>query len=151
MRRIGILVSALLGLAVAGCGGAGGAGSSLGVGAFNPFSGGDAAFGPEMMGGCVPAATLVNQAGGILGHKINCQAVDTRGDPADAVPAASKMLATTTNLVGILGPSADEAQATVPVINAAPVPMFADTGEAAFDRSKYPFFYRLTPADDVKG
>ena len=87
----------------------------------------------------------------MLGHKINCQAVDTRGDPADAVPAASKMLATTTNLVGLLGPSADEAQATVPVINAAKIPMFADTGEAAFDRSKYTYFYRLTPADDVKG
>ncbi len=151
MRRIGIFVSALLALAVAGCGGQGGAGSSLVVGAFNPFSGGDAAFGPEMMGGCVPAATLVNQAGGILGHKISCQAVDTRGDPADAVPAASKMLATTTNLVGILGPSADEAQATVPVIDAAKIPMFADTGEAAFDRSKYSYFYRLTPGDDVKG
>jgi ABC-type branched-subunit amino acid transport system substrate-binding protein len=29
--------------------------------------------------------------------------------------------------------------------------MFADTGEAAFDKSKYRYFYRLTPADDVKG
>jgi branched-chain amino acid transport system substrate-binding protein len=82
---------------------------------------------------------------------MSCNAVDTRGDPADAVPAASKMLATTTNLVGVLGPSADEAQATVPVINASKVPMFADTGEAAFDHSKYTYFYRLTPADDVKG
>jgi ABC-type branched-subunit amino acid transport system substrate-binding protein len=61
------------------------------------------------------------------------------------------MLATTTNLVGILGPSADEAQATVPVINTAKIPMFADTGEAAFDHSKFTYFYRLTPADDVKG
>jgi ABC-type branched-subunit amino acid transport system substrate-binding protein len=51
----------------------------------------------------------------------------------------------------VLGPSADEAQATVPVINASKIPMFADTGEAAFDHSKYAYFYRLTPADDVKG
>ncbi len=150
MKRLGILVGALVIVGLAGCGGSSSKGPLV-VAAFNPFSGGDASFGTEMMGGCVPAVRLINQAGGVLGHKVNCQAVDTRGDPADAVPAASKMIATTTNLVGVLGPSADEAQATVPVMNAAPVPMFADTGEAAFDRSKYPYFYRLTPADDVKG
>jgi ABC-type branched-subunit amino acid transport system substrate-binding protein len=150
MKRLVILVGAVLMAGVAGCGGSG-SGGSLVVGAFNPFSGADASFGPEMMGGCAPAVRLINQAGGVLGQKVNCQAVDTRGDPADAVPAASKMVATTTNLIGVLGPSADEAQATVPVINTANIPMFADTGEAAFDRSKYPYFYRLTPADDVKG
>ncbi len=150
MKRLGILGIALVAIVLGGCGGSGGKGSLV-IGAFNPFSGGDAAFGPEMMGGCVPAVRLINQDGGVLGHKMNCQAVDTRGDPADAVPAASKMLATTSNLVAVLGPSADEAQATVPVIDAAHIPMFADTGEAAFDHSKYTYFYRLTPADDVKG
>jgi branched-chain amino acid transport system substrate-binding protein len=150
MKRLGILGVALIAVVLGGCGGSGGSGALV-IGAFNPFSGGDADFGPEMMGGCVPAVQLINQAGGVMGHKMKCDAVDTRGDPADAVPAASKMLATTSNLVGILGPSADEAQATVPVIDAAHIPMFADTGEAAFDHSKYTYFYRLTPADDVKG
>jgi branched-chain amino acid transport system substrate-binding protein len=149
MRSIRLLCLGLVVFATA-CGGGSGSGS-LAIGNFNPFSGGDADFGPEMMGGCVPAARLINDAGGVLGHNLKCNAVDTRGDPADAVPAASKMLATTSNLVGVLGPSADEAQATVPVIDAAKVPMFADTGEAAFDHSKYAYFYRLTPADDVKG
>lgn len=145
-------VAILLGIGIgSGRGEAAPAGGTLSVGAFNPFSGGDADFGPEMMGGCIPAIRLINEAGGVLGDTMSCVAVDTRGDPADAVPAAGKMLATTSNLVGVLGPSADEAQATVPVINAAKVPMFADTGEAAFDQSKYAYFYRLTPADDVKG
>jgi ABC-type branched-subunit amino acid transport system substrate-binding protein len=151
MLRVGILIGAISAIMLTGCGGTGGAGSTLAVGAFNPFSGGDASFGPEMMGGCIPAVNLINQVGGVVGHKMSCQAVDTRGDPADAVPAATKMIATTTNLVGVLGPSADEADATVPVLNAAKIPMFADTGEAAFDHSKYSYFYRLTPADDVKG
>ncbi len=150
MKRLGILGGALLVAVLSGCGGSSSSGSLV-VGAFNPFSGADASFGPEMIGGCQPAVRLINQAGGVLGHKVNCQAVDTRGDPADAVPAASKMLATTTNLVGLLGPSADEALATVPVINTAKIPMFADSGQAAFDRSSYTYFYRLTPADDVKG
>jgi branched-chain amino acid transport system substrate-binding protein len=142
--------------ALAGCGGAGGSGSGsssggLVVGAFNPFTGADASFGPEMMAGCIPAVRLINQAGGVMGHKVSCAATDTRGDPADAVPAATKLVATTSNLIGVLGPSADEADATVPVFNTSKIPMFADTGEASFDHSKYPYFYRLTPADDVKG
>ncbi len=154
MKRLrGLACVLAMGLAVVGLAACGGSGSSgpLVVGAFNPFSGADASFGPEMMGGCTPAVNLINKSGGVLGHKMNCLAVDTRGDPADAVPAASKMIATSTNLVGVLGPSADEAQATVPVINTAKIPMFADTGEAAFDHSKYSYFYRLTPADDQKG
>ena len=114
---------------------------------FNPFTGPDASFGPEMSAGCAPAVRLINEAGGILGHQVQCSTVDTRGDPADAVPAAQKMLATTENLVGLNGPSSDEALATVPLINRAHIPMFADTGLSAFDRNPYEYFWRLTPPD----
>lgn len=124
---------------------------TLSFAAFNPFTGPDASFGPEIMGGCVPAANLINQAGGVLGHQIQCIAVDTRGDAADAVPAAQKMLATTPNLVGVLGPGSDEALATVPLINRAHVSMNADSGQAAFDKNTYPYFWRLTPPDDAAG
>jgi ABC-type branched-subunit amino acid transport system substrate-binding protein len=118
---------------------------------FNPFTGPDASFGPEMAAGCIPAANTINQAGGVLGHQVQCIAVDTRGDPADAVPAAQKMIATTDNLMGMNGPSSDEALATVPIINRAGIPMFGDTGQAAFDKSTYKYFYRLTPPDDAAG
>jgi len=118
---------------------------------FNPFTGPDASFGPEMAAGCITASALINQAGGVLGHQTACITVDTRGDPADAVPAAQKMLATTTNLVGMNGPSSDEALATVPIIDRAHIPMFADSGQAAFDHSNYQYFYRLTPPDDAAG
>ncbi len=124
---------------------------TLSFASFNPFTGPDASFGPEMMAGCVPAANLINAAGGVLGHQIQCVAVDTRGDPADAVPAAQKMLATTSNLIGMNGPSSDEALATVPIINRAQVPMFADSGQKAFDKTTYSYFYRLTPPDDAAG
>jgi ABC-type branched-subunit amino acid transport system substrate-binding protein len=129
----------------------GGGSSTLVVGEFNPFSGPDAAFGPEMVGGCVPAVRLINTDGGVLGHQLSCVQEDTRGDPADAVPAAQKMMATETSLIGVLGPSSDEALATVPLLNQGNVPMFADTGQAAFDHSHYAYFWRVTPADDVKG
>ena len=125
--------------------------STLTVAAFNPFTGPDASFGPEMMAGCQAAATAINAAGGVLSHKVACTSVDTHGDPADAVTAAAKMLATTPHLLGVLGPSSDEADATAPLINAAKVPMFADTGEASFDHNKLPYFWRMIPADDVRG
>jgi ABC-type branched-subunit amino acid transport system substrate-binding protein len=125
--------------------------STLAVGEFNPFTGPDAAFGPEMVGGCIPAIRLINANGGVLGHPMSCVQEDTRGDPADAVPAAQKMMATETSLVGVLGPSSDEALATVPLLNTGHVPMFVDTGQAAFDHSTYDYFWRITPADDVKG
>ena len=102
------LGAALALLSVAACGSSGGAAAStLVVGEFNPFTGPDAAFGPEMNGGCVPAIRLINADGGVLGHHMSCVQEDTRGDPADAVPAAQKMMATETALVGVLGPSSD--------------------------------------------
>ena len=125
--------------------------STLTVAAFNPFSGPDASFGPEMWAGCQAAATAINAAGGVLTHKVACTSVDTQGNPADAVTAAAKMLATTPHLLGVLGPSSDEADATAPLINAAKIPMFADTGESSFDHNKLQYFWRLVPADDVRG
>lgn len=125
--------------------------STIVIGNFNPFSGADASFGPEMVAGCQPAVRLINAAGGVFHHKFSCVEFDTRGDPADAVPAANKMIATNSSLGGILGPSADEALATVPILNQAKVPMFVDTGQAFFDKSGYKYLWRLTPGDDVKG
>jgi branched-chain amino acid transport system substrate-binding protein len=116
---------------------------------FNPFTGPDASFGPEMTAGCAPAVRVINQAGGVLGHQVQCSRVDTGGDPADAVLAAEKMLATTENLVGLNGPSSDEALATVPIINRGHIPMFADTGLSAYDHNPYEYFWRLTPPDDA--
>ena len=57
---------------------------------FNPFTGPDASFGPEMQAGCIVAVHLINKSGGVLGHQAQCVTVDTRGDPADAVPAAMR-------------------------------------------------------------
>jgi ABC-type branched-subunit amino acid transport system substrate-binding protein len=125
--------------------------STLTVLAFNPFTGQDQSFGPEMWAGCQAAATAINAAGGVLSHKVACTSVDTEGNPSYAVTAAAKMLASTPHVLGVLGPSSDEADATAPLINAAKVPMFADTGESSFDHNKLPYFWRMVPADDVRG
>lgn len=151
-------------LALAGCGsgsgsassGGSGGGSSAGKGSltfatFQPYSGADASFGPELGAGCPAAIRIINAAGGVSGHTLTCAVVDTRGDPADAVPAAAQMLASTSNLAGILGPSSDEAAATVPRINQAHIPMFGDTGQSLFDHSKYSYFWRIVSPDTATG
>lgn len=125
--------------------------AALTVATFNPFSGSDASFGPTMKDGCDVAAMYINKAGGVLGHNINCTAVDTRGDPADAVPAANKMVATTSHLAMVIGPSSATAASTVPILNQAKVPMFADAGLAEFDQSKFNYFWRLVPPDAADG
>jgi ABC-type branched-subunit amino acid transport system substrate-binding protein len=158
-RSVAILAVLPLFLMLAACGshssaGAGGAGGSgaLTFAVFNPFSGPDASFGPEQLAGCIPAAAAISAAGGILGHKtVTCKTADSRGDPADAVPAAEQLISTTPSLVGVLGPSSDEASATVPLFNRAHIPMFADTGQAVFNHSSFTSFYRITPPDDAVG
>jgi len=53
-------------------------------------------------------------------------------------------------LFGVLGPSSDEADITAPLLNAAKVPMFADTGAASFDHNRLQYFWRMLAADDVR-
>ena len=93
-------------------------GSSLVVADLAPFSGPDAALGPTYLVSCDGATQAINNAGGVLGHKLTCKGVDTRGDPADAVPATRQMFATTPNLALVIGCTSDEAASVVPVINA---------------------------------
>src|SRR6185312_12098042 len=126
--------------------------STLKVAVFNPFSGGsDASFGPEALAGCEAAVAAINAAGGVLTRKVGCTSVDTHANPADGVTGGADMLVTTPHLFGVLGPSSDEADATAPLLNAAKIPMFADTGEASFDHTKLRYFWRMLPADDVRG
>jgi len=124
--------------------------STLTIAAFNPFTGQDASFGPEALSGCQAGAAAVNEAGGVLTHKVACASVDTHGNPADGVTGGAKMLATMSHMFGVLGPSSDEADATAPLLNAAGVPMFADTGASSFDHNKLQYFWRMLAADDVR-
>jgi ABC-type branched-subunit amino acid transport system substrate-binding protein len=124
---------------------------TLQIAQFTSFTGPNANFGPEGQAGCIPAANLINADGGVLGHQVNCLAVDSRGDPADAVPAANQVAAAQPNLVAILGPTSDEADATIPIFNRSKITMFATAGSARYDKSIYKYLWRNTPADDVNG
>ncbi len=112
-----------------------------------PFSGADAALGPIYLVSCDGAANAINQAGGILGHKVTCTTADTRGEPADAVPAVGNLFSTAKNLELVIGCTSDEAASVVPVINQHKTVMFCMTGQSEFDHVAYSYFYRLVPPD----
>src|SRR5580704_14735347 len=73
-------------------------GSPVTVADVAPFSGPDASLGPTYLASCYGATSAINAAGGVNGHPLTCKSVDTRGDPADAVPAVNQMFASTSNL-----------------------------------------------------
>lgn len=112
-----------------------------------PFTGADAALGPNYQVGCLAATHALNAAGGILGHQVTCKIVDTRGDPADAVPATRQMFATTSNLAMVIGVTGDEAASVVPIINSQKTVVFAMTGQSEFDSTHFDYFYRLVAPD----
>jgi ABC-type branched-subunit amino acid transport system substrate-binding protein len=161
--RMAAAAAAVAALVVAGCGsgsasgggsgGSGGAGSTAAKGApltiadVAPFTGTDAALGPTYLVSCDAATNAINGAGGVLGHKLNCKSVDTRGDPADAVPAVRQMYASTSNVGLVIGCTSDEAASVVPVFGANKTVSFCMTGQSEFDHVKFPYFYRLVPPD----
>jgi branched-chain amino acid transport system substrate-binding protein len=122
-------------------------GSTLTIADVAPFTGTDAALGPTYLVSCDGAANAINSAGGVDGHDFACKSVDTRGDPADAVPAVRQMYASTSNLSFVIGCTSDEAASVVPIFNSNKTVSFCMTGQSEFDHVKFPYFYRLVPPD----
>ena len=115
------------------------------------FTGPNSIDGIAAAAGCYPAARVVDESGGVLGHQIQCVPVDTRGDPTDAIPAVEKLIATTSGLVGVAGPESGTAAALVPILTKAHIPMISQNGLSLFDHNTDPYFWRNYPADDVGG
>src|SRR5437879_478266 len=150
--------AAALALVLAACGGSSSSspssgsssapsGATLTVADVAPFSGVDAALGPTYLATCYGATSVIDANGGVLGHKLTCKSVDTRGEPADAVPAVNQLFASTPNLALVIGCTSDEAASVVPVINSHKMAMFCMTGQSEFDHVHFPYFYRLVPPD----
>lgn len=152
LGSLGLAVAAAVSLAACGSGGGSSSGSGLGsgsllVGVLAPFSGADASFGPRYLAGCYAASLSINGAGGIGGRQVSCQQFDTKGEPADAVPAANSMIAGNSNLMGVVGCTSDEASTVVPILDRSHIPMFCMTGQSEFNKTTAKFFHRLVPAD----
>ena len=151
--RIGPAVLSMLAMLVlAACGGGSNTGSGLGtgdllVGVIAPFTGADAGLGPAYYAACLAAAPAINNNGGVGGRQVKCKQFDTRGEPADAVPAANEMIASNSNLMAVVGCTSDEAAAVAPIIDRSHIPMFCMTGQSEFNKTTLKYFHRLVPAD----
>jgi ABC-type branched-subunit amino acid transport system substrate-binding protein len=149
-RTLAAVAAVALACGLAACGSSPASSNSKGSIVFAdvaPFSGPDAALGPIYLVSCEGAVTAINKAGGVLGHTVSCTSADTKGDPADAVPAVGSLLSRTQNLELVIGCTSDEAAAVVPLVNKNKTVMFCMTGQSEFDHVHYPYFYRLVPPD----
>jgi len=134
------------------CGGSSTTGGGLGsgsllVGVIAPFTGADAGLGPAYYAACLAAVKSIDDNGGVGGRQVACQQFDTRGEPADAVPAANQMVAGNSNLMAVVGCTSDEAATVAPIIDRAHIPMFCMTGQSEFNKTNLKYFHRLVPAD----
>jgi len=124
---------------------------SIEIAIFHDYSGPNAAYGPEAGAGCFPAERVINAAGGVLGHQLTCVPTDAKGDPADAVPAANRLIASSSSLVGVLGGGSDDATAVVPLFQQAHIPIFSTTGQSTFSHSTFSYFWRILSPDSAQG
>ncbi|HVD03761.1 MAG TPA: ABC transporter substrate-binding protein [Candidatus Dormibacteraeota bacterium] len=156
MRRALVIPAVGLLTVLAGCGASTPVGTPakpgpINVGVIAPFSGSAAEFGTLLSAPCEAATLLINNAGGVLGHKLQCTAVDDTGDAADAVPNVTRAVATISNLDMAMGLESNTAATTVPIINKAGIPFVTTNGLVAFNRTTDKYYWRLTPADNANG
>jgi ABC-type branched-subunit amino acid transport system substrate-binding protein len=123
----------------------------ISLGVIAPFTGPAAEFGKLLSAPCYAATDLINAAGGVMGHHVNCVSVDDTGDPADAVPNVTKAIATTTNFDMAVGLESNTAETTVPIVNSSKIPFFTTNGNTSFTKNSYAYYYRLTASDDANG
>jgi ABC-type branched-subunit amino acid transport system substrate-binding protein len=120
------------------------------VGSFMPYTGSNASFGAEGSALCDAAIKAINDGGGVSGHTFSCQPFDSTEDPADALPVANRMIASTGNLALVYGPAAVE-PAVEPVLNNAHLVHLSVTGDPRYENQKSAYFYRFSPSDAVTG
>lgn len=164
VSRIALVVATTASVAVvAGCGGSsrssssnGASGGSSGhgtltVGLLDPFTGPNAFFGPSTVFACKAAANQINPDGGVMGNSLKCAPYDDKGDPADAVPVATHMLAFANHLTMVVGPGGTEMPAVLPILKQGKVPTFNVAGDPLFDHQTSPYFWRVVPSDSSGG
>ncbi len=150
---VGMTLGALLGV-LAACSSAGVAAASKGtltIGGVIAITGSSNFEAGNVFQGVYPAIYEINKAGGVLGHKLELKPVDTKSDPADALPAVQQMLATTSHLVGVVGVDTSSAPTLVPVLNRAKITMTIVAGESAYNKSHFKYMWRLFPPDSANG
>ena len=112
-----------------------------------PTAAPDASYGPEGASGAYRRhGRASTRTGEVLGRKFVWPNVDDRGDPADAVPAADKLIASSPNLVGIIGRTPTRLPRRSDLRPGAH-PDDRGSGPVAVRQESYRYFWRNTPPD----
>lgn len=125
-------------------------GGTVHFAAAGAYSGIQAAVGQPILEGTKAAAEVINANGGILGKKLVVDAVDTKGDPADAVTALRQDIALN-HPSAIIGPASLEIHGAQPVFDQAKIPDGWNGGSAEYDHNTDPLLWRCNPSDSQEG
>ncbi|MGH3493272.1 MAG: ABC transporter substrate-binding protein, partial [Sciscionella sp.] len=115
------------------------------------FTGPESFIGGVLTAGAYPAVYEIDAAGGVMGHDFSVKTVDTRGDPADALPLAERFLGSTTNIAGVTGTDGATANQLLPLFNSHKITMTSDVGSTNFDHTSLKYFWRMIAPDPVNG
>ena len=126
-------------------------GSKLVEAVVTAFTGPESFIGGVLTAGTYPAVYEINAAGGVFGHDFTVDTVDTRGDPADALPLVERFLGATSNVAGVVGTDGATANQLLPVFNSHKITITSDVGSSNFDHTNLKYFWRLIAPDPVNG
>ncbi|VTU30393.1 substrate-binding protein [Variovorax sp. PBL-E5] len=122
------------------------AGGPVKIGILQPFSGGLEALGEQGFQGGKLAIDEINDAGGLLGHKVEFVRSDTRTDPKTAVERTQELIRRD-GVDAILGPlTSAERDAVRPTIERAKVPLLYATDYEGGTCSRYITCFSALPA-----
>lgn len=122
---------------------------SIKIGILQPFSGGLEALGEQGFQGAQLAIDEINQAGGLLGKKVEFVRADTRTDPKTAVERTQELIRRD-NVDAILGPlTSAERDAVRPTIERAKMPLLYATDYEGGVCSRYITCFSALPASWV--
>lgn len=100
--------------------------------------------------GAFPAIYEINKAGGIMCHKFQIVTFDDKSDASDALVEFERQLALHPNASMAAGDSTTT-PVLLPVAARSKVPFTSVGGEALYDHSTDPYFYRFAPPDAANG
>lgn len=138
---------------LAACGGAGGGGGTIKIGILQPLTGDLGSLGGPMADAAKLAIKHVNEAGGILGKKIEGVVSDSQTDP-NAARDAMEQLAKVHRVPVVIGPAASsETMATLEVMKANKITVISSsaTSPALTTADDGGFFFRTVPSDTLQG
>jgi neutral amino acid transport system substrate-binding protein len=150
-RLVPALVLVVFAAALTSCSsGSGGSTGSIQIGGLGELTGPKAGFGSGVMQGMQAAKAVVNNAGGVMGRKLNIVVGTDNSDPVDAIPVAQKQIQLN-HVVAEVGEAGASAQAIEPLYRKSKIPLFTAGGDTFFDKNTDPYVWRLTPSDSQLG